>query len=286
MYILFENLTRKQADICTLVLSASGLSHRISQDINGWSVWVDTAYYQQARKVMLDYFNENQEKPDSYEEEDIKVQRDSIISSLLVAAALLACHIGVMFSSSSREIINRFGASAANILDGEYFRTVSALMLHSDEVHLAGNMVGIFIFGTAVSSVAGWGLGWLMILLSGTFGNLVNAIMYESAHVSIGASTAVFGAIGILTGYQILKIRKKKGAIRAWIPLACGLALLGLLGSGGVRVDIMAHLFGFCCGIFFGLFYALVFKEKAGKIYQFTFYIIFLTVAVLSWYLE
>jgi len=108
-----------------------------------------------------------------------------------------------------------------------------------------------------------------MILLSGITGNLFNAYMYESAHVAIGASTAVFGAIGILAGYQGVKWKNRPGKIKkAWVPVACGLALLGLMGSGGVNVDIMAHLFGFGFGILIGGIYGLWVKNIPGHLIQ------------------
>jgi len=285
MYTLFENLTRKQVDICALVLSSSGLSYRIRQDNGGWDIWVDAAYYQQALKIMQDYFKENKKEPeiDEEEEEDIKVKKGTILSAFIVCVFILLCHITVQLSPDPKDIKNRYSASAADILDGEYFRALTALMLHSDEKHLAGNMAGLFVFGAAVCSIAGWGVGWLMILFSGIAGNIINALMYESAHISIGASTAVFGAIGVLTGYQVLKTRRKYRKLRALVPLAGGLALLGMLGSGGFRVDIMAHLFGFFCGILLGFFYALVFKKKMGQIYQWVSICLSVVIIGLAW---
>lgn len=268
MLILFENLTHQQADICALVLSSSGLPYRLKKDKNGWGVWVDETYYHQALQSMNLYFHENKNRFPVYEEKS-EFNAATIISSIIAALILLMSHIAVHISGHAGDVVTRFGASAFMILNGELYRTVTALMLHADEVHLAGNMISIAVFGTAVCSICGRGLGWLMILMSGVFGNLINAFMYETGHISIGASTAVFGAIGILVGYQSLKYKgpfKRKTA--AWIPVACGLALLGLLGSGGVNVDIMAHLFGFVCGMVMGFLYAIVVKQCPGRFIQ------------------
>ncbi len=269
MYILFENLTQKQTDICALVLSASRVPHRITKNKYSWNVWVDESHYDRAIESMELYFKENRNVCPDFSEKYGEIKKDTIISGIIVSIMLLLWYITVQNAGDVKEVINRFGASAVKILDGEYYRSVTALMLHKDEVHLAGNMIGLFIFGTAVCSVTGWGTGWLMVLFSGIAGNLLNAFMYESAHVSIGASTAVFGAIGILAGYQGFKEKKTPNKMKsAWVPIACGLALLGLLGSGGVEVDIMAHLFGFFFGILLGSFYVLLIKKNPGKIFQ------------------
>jgi len=269
MHILFENLTQKQADICALVLSSSRVPYRITKSRKRWDVWVAASHYERALTSMELYFKENRDTYPEFAENNIGIRPDTIISGIIIVAVLLLCYALVQNSGDGKEIINRFGASAVKILDGQYFRSVTALMLHQDEVHLAGNMLGLFIFGTAVCSVTGWGVGWLLVLISGITGNLFNAFMYESGHVSIGASTAVFGAIGILAGYQGFKYRNRPGKIRkVFVPLACGLALLGLLGSGGINVDIMAHLFGFVFGILIGGVYGLFVKNIPGKLFQ------------------
>jgi len=269
MYILFENLTQKQTDICALVLSSSRVPHRITKNENSWDVWVEQSHYDRALESIELYFKENRKAHPDFIEKNIEIKKDTILSGVIVAIFLLFWYILVQNSGDAKEIINRFAASAVKILDGEYYRSVTALMLHKDEVHLVGNMTGLFIFGTALCSVTGWGTGWLMILISGVTGNLLNAFMYESAHVSIGASTAVFGAVGILAGYQGFKNKRTPKRLKsAWVPIACGLALLGLLGSGGAETDIMAHLFGFFCGILLGSLYALFIKKTPGKFFQ------------------
>jgi membrane associated rhomboid family serine protease len=269
MYILFDNLTQKQTDICVLVLSSAAVPHRITKKKNSWDVWVGESHYDRAREAMALYFKENRNALPDFSEKNVEIKKDTIISGIIISIMLLIWYILVQNAGDVKETINRFGASAANILDGEYYRSVTALMLHKDEVHLAGNMIGLFIFGIAVCSITGWGVGWLMVLFSGIAGNLLNAFMYESAHVSIGASTAVFGAVGILAGYQGVKNKRTPKRLKsAWVPIACGLALLGLLGSGGAETDIMAHLFGFFCGILLGGGYGLFIKKTPGKNFQ------------------
>ncbi|MDA8403193.1 MAG: rhomboid family intramembrane serine protease [Desulfobacteraceae bacterium] len=285
MYLLFENLTRKQAQTCGLVLSSAGLSHRIQRDKDvGWGVWVRESQYDQALDIMNRYFAENRPMFPGHEKEAPVVTAGMVISGALACLVLLMSQIWVNASGDKGEMVNRFGASAADILGGEYYRAVTALMLHSDDVHLAGNLTGLFVFGVAVCAVTGWGVGWLMILVCGALGNLINAWMYESAHVSIGASTAVFGALGILTGYQILS--RGRTSVRfgsALVPLACGLALLGMLGSAGVQVDIMAHLFGFFCGLAAGLGYAKIFKHPPGLTVQWLAVLVVSGIIFFSW---
>ncbi|MCI5146747.1 MAG: rhomboid family intramembrane serine protease, partial [Candidatus Electrothrix sp. AR3] len=98
----------------------------------------------------------------------------------------------------------------------------------------------------------GYGTGWLSLLLSGAIGNLFNIILRSDAHYSVGFSTAIFAAIGILCGRSL--IGNQSSLIRQMIlPLGAGAGMLAMLGSGGQRTDLGAHLFGLIAGLLCGL---------------------------------
>ena len=283
MPILYENLSKHQVDLCSLILSSSGILFRLAREKGGYSVWVDDNMYHQALYGMQSYFKENREPP-SIPDKRISMTEGDVISSIAAAMILLVCHIEINLFNMNDRMISLFGSSANNIMQGGLYRTVTSLMLHSDALHLTGNMVGIILFGTAVCAVCGWGVGWLMILMSGAIGNLINAFMYESGHVSIGASTAVFGAIGILSGYQLIHSRRShQRRFATWAPLGCGLALLGLLGSEP-HSDITAHFFGFAVGIGMGAFYAMAFDYSPKISYQIVSAILASLVILIAWF--
>jgi len=266
--ILCENLTQDQADSYRLVLDAYGLPYSTKRYGSNWEIWIDETIHDRALKLIQQYIDENPHIPltDTQETETYH----KTFTGIWVSLILMACSIAVNMSGNADKIVREYGASAYDILHGEFYRTVTALMLHSGYPHLAGNMAGIAIFGTAVCSITGTGVGWLMILLTGILGNLANAVLYRYGHISIGASTAVFGAIGVLAAYQLSKKIKMPGQrMKAWLPFAGGLALLGLLGAS-IHSDITAHLFGFIAGICLGLLYTLYlcyFIEKRHQIY-------------------
>jgi membrane associated rhomboid family serine protease len=126
------------------------------------------------------------------------------------------------------------------------------------------NMAAMALFGTVVASICGWGMGWFMILLTGAAGNMATAMWYRHGHVAIGASTAVFGALGICVALNLWRhARIPQSSWRMWLPLAGGLALLGFLG-GSPHSDLMAHLSGFGSGLIIGAGYGWKYKEPPG----------------------
>lgn len=144
---------------------------------------------------------------------------------------------------------------------GEWWRLGTALFLHADLAHLLSNLLsGIFVF-SAVLSTIGLRRGWLLLVLSSLLGNLsAAAVNYAANYRSIGASTAIFAGLGLLTGRAIRVVVRSSHPHRwrtMFVPFAAGLTVLGLYGAGGVHVDVLAHLTGFVAGLALGFVAAL-----------------------------
>lgn len=139
-------------------------------------------------------------------------------------------------------------AYAARIRAGEWWRVITALTLHANFVHVLGNAVIGAVFAGALCRALGPGTALWAMLLSGGLGNLVNALLRSSAHAAVGASTAIFGAFGVLAGLQSAqRYRINSSRRKAWMPAAAALAMLALLGAGEDS-DVWAHLFGLVAG--------------------------------------
>jgi membrane associated rhomboid family serine protease len=144
--------------------------------------------------------------------------------------------------------LERGSANAAKLIQGEIWRSITALTLHTDIAHALGNACALAMFLAALAGQWGGGMAVFAVLLSGAAGNLGNAYLRGAPHDAIGASTAVFGALGMIGVLALARRRREQSLRRAWIALAASLALLGMLGGGGARVDVMAHLLGFVAG--------------------------------------
>jgi membrane associated rhomboid family serine protease len=140
---------------------------------------------------------------------------------------------------------DRGAADAARMMQGEWWRAATALTLHADVAHAAANAVALAVFVGAVARRLGPALATWLALAAGIAGNALTALVVRHAHASIGASTAVFGALGTLSALQVPRRS-------AWLTLGVGVALLGLLGTGE-RADLFAHLLGFAVGVVVGL---------------------------------
>jgi rhomboid protease GluP len=192
-----------------------------------------------------------------------------LIAGIVVAGVLILSHAVTVRWKEAAPWFDQGGAEASRILDGELWRTVTALTLHADLVHLFSNAVAAAIFVTALSSIVGAGLALALVVLAGACGNLANALMQGSSHFSVGASTATVGAVGVLGTLGLVRRRREPTRRRgAWIPIAAALGLLAMLGTGTGRTDLLAHLFGFFCGAALGIPVGLLFPVPPPQLLQ------------------
>lgn len=148
-------------------------------------------------------------------------------------------------------------SDAVRVLHGEWWRTITALTLHADSNHVLSNVALGGVVVALVMRRTGVGFGAALVLFAGALGNLINAWGYSVDHRSIGFSTAVFGAIGILGGLAYVASLPARGPSArrkrpAWTAIAGALALLAMLGASE-RSDMLAHLFGTFAGLGVGV---------------------------------
>lgn len=184
----------------------------------------------------------------------VQENNTSVLHALSWATLLVACQSISLEWISLRDTLR---LSAEAVMEGEVYRCFTALLLHGDFGHLAGNAFFGGVFLHLVVRQAGGGMAWVGILLAGTLGNFLNAwAHYPSPHASIGASTAVFGAVGMLVALPAgLLLRERRWYFyKAWaIPLVTGLVFLAWFGTGDDNTDTTAHLMGFLCGLPMGV---------------------------------
>ncbi|MDH3626178.1 MAG: rhomboid family intramembrane serine protease [Acidobacteriota bacterium] len=167
---------------------------------------------------------------------------------LLVVVAFLAQRnaLGVDWFERGR-------TEAGSMLAGEGWRAVTALTLHIDGSHLLGNLLFGSILGLLATQALGVGVTWLAIVVGGILGNVANAFLQPATHSSIGASTAVFAALGLLVALALVHSRHRR--VGAWKlgPLVAGALLLAWTGIGGERTDVLAHVTGLISGLMIGV---------------------------------
>lgn len=234
-----------------LVLEALGFDHWMEQEEENYRLLVAAQQGERALRELAEYEAEADEPPPLAPQ----VPQIGSGSGFLPGywCALLTCYGFDRFRVFGFDWLEAGRAHARLIVQGEWWRTVTALTLHADGSHLLNNLVFGSLFGVLLAQEMGVGRAWLGLLLCGAFGNGLNAWIHAPEHASIGASTGVFGAVGMVMGLQWRKpYAARRSRLRRWAPPVIGAVFLGLLGSSGERTDVMAHVTGLTVGMVMG----------------------------------
>lgn len=231
-----------------LVLEARAIEHRRVRGAFGVEVQVPEYEYRRARDEIAGYERENARSahaPQSVEFVGRGWPGVAIYAGLLmfVAVCLEQSVLGLDWLLAGR-------LDAGALTGGEWWRAVTALTLHADVRHLLSNLVFGSFLGYFAARHMGSGLAWAAIVAAGAVGNVLNAMLSGPEHLSIGASTSVFAALGLLAAFTWRRSLADGMTMRARVgPLVAGVALLAYTGTAGENTDIGAHLTGFVAGV-------------------------------------
>jgi rhomboid protease GluP len=174
---------------------------------------------------------------------------------------------------------------AARVQSGQWWRAWTALTLHASGPHLAANLGAGIWFGYLAGRQLGVGVAWLLIVAGGGLANLVEGLLGPPWHQSIGASTAVFAALGLMSAYTWReRLALPQRWVQRWGPLVAGISLLGWLGTAGQHTDVMAHLLGFGIGVLLGAMAALpAVRRRLHDVPQWPAGLAATTIMVIAW---
>ncbi len=189
----------------------------------------------------------------------------------LVTYTLIGLNIAVflaMWPSYSNEaaisgIYMEWAMIPVRLSSGEGFHTViTSMFMHGGFMHIAGNMLFLWIFGDNLEDEMGHVKFLGFYLMSGIAAAFAQYIVFPSSWIPmVGASGAIAGVMG---GYLLLFPRAKVDVLfifiiffkvipfPAWIMLGLwfALQLFGGFGTGGDGgVAYLAHIGGFIAGV-------------------------------------
>lgn len=170
------------------------------------------------------------------------------------------------------------------VASGQWWRVFTAITLHADLKHLAGNLaVGVILIGLTMGRF-GFGNGLLVPFLAGAVGNLTSLLLNPKPFEGLGASGMVMGALGLLAArswgrHESETRRGRMAAIGAGVML---FVLYGVVPGS----DLAAHFGGFVGGLIFGsVLLLLPDRWIQSKVVNTTAALSLLTFIALAWWL-
>ncbi|GLQ31825.1 rhomboid family intramembrane serine protease [Litoribrevibacter albus] len=195
-------------------------------------------------------------------EYNIKPHRKPVITWGLVLLNCLIFAIYGLQPGMAASVFEQFASRPLDLAEGrELWTPLTAIFLHGDLLHLAGNMYFLYVIGDNLEDVLGRVRFLIIYLICGIASSLISVAMnWGSPIQSVGASGAIAALFGMylvwfryasLT-FMFFVYQKKLSA--AWY-FAIWLVLDNLFAMfvGGRGVDYWAHIGGFAVGLGVGV---------------------------------
>ena len=193
--------------------------------------------------------------------------RFPIVNTLIIVVNVVVfVHQAFLPEVAEVKFVYQFGAIPANIVHGDALLTIlTSLFLHGGIMHIAGNMLYLFVFGDNIENLMGPFRYLGFYLLCGVVATLSHVFVAQGSEVPlVGASGAISGVLGayavtyprarVLVAvpivFYITTFRLPAVFVLGlWFltQLISGFTSLGVAVSGGVAW--FAHIGGFVVGV-------------------------------------
>jgi membrane associated rhomboid family serine protease len=195
------------------------------------------------------------------------------LSAPIVVASILGLDVVVFFylmslaPSESTALVDRYGLVPHELVralahpavggGGVWLTPLTSMFLHGDALHLAGNLLYLWIFGTQIEDLLGHARFALFYLACGLAAALLHVASAPASYLStLGASGAISGLLGAYAvSYPTGRLRLRWPSVRVpalaflfvWIALQIASGIQAY-GAGGSPVAWWAHVGGFAAG--------------------------------------
>lgn len=148
------------------------------------------------------------------------------------------------FAIMDINVLAEYGQYNVLVFNGAYWQLFTAMFVHVNIVHLASNMLFLFIFGLRAEELFSTAEYYLVYFASGLAGNLLSLVA-GPGFLSAGASGAIFGVFGA----NIIFLRRKVGQ-----PIVVSLmyAFMFFVLTVSVNTNLFAHFGGLVAGLVIG----------------------------------
>lgn len=179
-----------------------------------------------------------------------------------VTTFILLLHLIVYLATSlpiipSREIFALLAGINLYIIEGEVWRLVTPIFVHSGFAHLLFNSFSLVLFAPALESMLGKGKFIGIYLLTGISANLATLLLEPMTYIHVGSSGAIFGLFGF---YLSIILFRKDLLTRENSQMILTIAIISVIMTFvQPNINITAHIFGLIAGLLAG---RLFFKKS------------------------
>ncbi len=185
------------------------------------------------------------------------------INWVILLCALLSIFSWYLPSNVYETAFSYLAFSGDNLLQGKVWTPFTALFLHADLMHLAGNMIFLFVFGNTLEREVGSKKTFTAFLTGGILSFLLSASFYNPKILMIGASAAIFTLTSI-----VMLVKPLKFSLILLMPQGLVAIIYFIYNVAAVyfgvqgNVAFISHIIGFIIGIPMGIAWSKDWKKN------------------------
>ncbi len=170
-----------------------------------------------------------------------------VITYALIVLNIMVYLFMLLYDTVDQTYFYALANDYEEIQNGQIYRLITSMFLHSDIIHIACNMYALYILGPVVERYYGKTKFLIIYMLSGILGSIFSAAFMSADTISIGASGAIFGLLGSIAYFTYYYRATLQGLLRSQIlPVILLNLALGFMIPG---IDVSGHIGGLIGGI-------------------------------------
>jgi len=197
-----------------------------------------------------------------------RTKRPYLLFGIIAANIILFILMELSGGSTDTLTLLRFGAAQSGLIfeQGQYWRLLTPIFLHIGLMHLAFNTGSLIIFASYAERYFGHWRFAVIYILSGAAGSL-SMILINPGMVGAGASGSIFGAMGAVLAFMLIKRQNIEGLSAGMIAIVIASTFfMGFAAEsfGGMpSVAHAAHGGGLVVGFLSGAVLALSLRDSS-----------------------
>jgi membrane associated rhomboid family serine protease len=185
------------------------------------------------------------------------------INWIILLCVFLSIFSWYLPSNEYEAVLRYLAFSGDNLLSGRVWTPITALFLHADFMHLAGNILFLFVFGHTLEGAIGSKKTLTAFFTGGILSFLLSVYFYPPEIPMIGASAAIFTLTAI-----VMLVKPLKFSLLFLMPQGLVAILYFVYNVAAVYFDVqgnvafISHILGFFTGIPFGITWSRDWKRN------------------------
>lgn len=172
------------------------------------------------------------------------------VVSIIVSIHIVLYLLTILPFLPNTWLFEHFAGVNLYIIEGEYWRLITPIFMHSGFTHVLFNSFSLVLFGPALEQILGKGKFIFVYVTAGVAANIATLLLEPLTYIHVGSSGAIFGLFGF---FAAIIMYRKDLISYANSQLILTITIISVIMTFlQPNINVVAHLFGLLAGFLIG----------------------------------